>query len=85
MTEDNRIIFCKYFKKELPALPRPPLNGDLGQYLFENISKKAWFTWVPEQVKYINENQLSLKDHHDREKLKAKMLEFFHLENLNKS
>ena len=77
VNKQSNIIFCQYFKKEMPKMTSPPLSGTLGQHLFENISQKAWSIWIIEQVKFINENKLTLNNPADRELIKQKMVQFF--------
>ncbi len=36
------MVECVKLKSELPALDRPPFPGELGQRIFENVSKAAW-------------------------------------------
>lgn len=82
MSDEHPTIHCQYFKKQLSQMPKPPLSGTLGQYLFENISQKAWSLWIIEQVKLVNENKLALNNAADRELLKQKMIEFFKIDKL---
>ena len=37
----ERLIFCKYFKNERPGLDRPPYPGEIGEKIFDSISKEA--------------------------------------------
>ena len=63
-------IYCQYLQKELPALERPPLPGEQGQWIYLNISAQAWRLWTIEQVKFINEHRLSLNKPEDKKALK---------------
>jgi Fe-S cluster biosynthesis and repair protein YggX len=58
--DPNRLVQCIKLKKELPGLTRPPFPNDLGQFLFENISKEAWDQWLQESVRYINTYRVDL-------------------------
>ena len=51
---DERLVFCKKLQKELPGLSRPPFKNELGQRIFNEISKEAWGQWLKDSVKYIN-------------------------------
>ena len=35
-------VFCKKYKKELDALPFPPIPGEKGMNIMQNFSKEAW-------------------------------------------
>ncbi len=51
---DERLVFCKKLQKELPGLSRPPFKNELGQRIFNEISKEAWGQWLKDSVKYVN-------------------------------
>lgn len=53
MTEP-RIVHCIKLDKDLPGLPRPPYRNELGQRLFESVSKEAWDMWLKDSVRYVN-------------------------------
>jgi Fe-S cluster biosynthesis and repair protein YggX len=59
MTTD-RIVHCKKLGKDLPGLSRAPYRNELGQQIFENISKEAWAGWLKDSVKYINTYRVDL-------------------------
>jgi len=67
MTE--RTVHCHYLDREAEGLPRPPLPGDLGQRIYQHISKKAWQKWLAHQTMLINENRLSPLDPEHRKYL----------------
>jgi Fe-S cluster biosynthesis and repair protein YggX len=54
------MVHCKKLGKELPGLDRPPYKNELGQRLFEEISKEAWGEWLKDSVKYINTYRVDL-------------------------
>lgn len=55
----SRTIHCQYLNQQAEGLDRVPLPGDLGQRIFENISKPAWQKWLAHQTMLINEKRLS--------------------------
>ena len=59
-------IFCSYLKREEDALDRAPMPGELGQKIFENISKAAWQEWLAHQTMLINEKRLNPLDRETR-------------------
>lgn len=72
----TRFIYCTKLKKEAEALDRPPYPGQLGQKIYENISKEAWQLWLKHQTMLINEYRLSLIDTKAREFLVQEMEKF---------
>lgn len=57
-----RIVFCAVLKREAEGLERPPHPGELGQRIYENISREAWQQWLQRLTAIINENRLSTAD-----------------------
>ena len=56
----ERIIKCVKLGEELPGLSSPPMPGDLGKRIFENVSQKAWDEFVEYFKMVINEYRLDL-------------------------
>ena len=56
----TRLVFCRKYKQELRGLLAPPLPGQVGKDLYENVSEKAWKEWQSNQTMLINEHRLSL-------------------------
>lgn len=67
----ERTVHCRYLEREAEGLSRPPLPGELGQRIFENISKEAWQKWLRHQTMLINEKRLSPIDPEHRCYLEA--------------
>jgi Fe-S cluster biosynthesis and repair protein YggX len=63
--------------KEAEALDYAPYPGDLGQRIFENVSKQAWQQWVGHQTMLINENRLTPIEPAARKFLEEEMEKFF--------
>ena len=55
-----RTVHCKKLDKDLPGLDRPPYKNELGQRIFNEISKEAWDMWLKDSVKYINTYRIDL-------------------------
>ncbi len=55
----NRSVYCTFLNQEAEGLERKPLPGDLGQRIYDNISKMAWQKWLAHQTMLINEKRLS--------------------------
>jgi Fe-S cluster biosynthesis and repair protein YggX len=71
-----RTIFCSYLQREAEGLDRLPYPGELGQRIFENISKEAWQQWVRHQTMLLNEYRLSPIDPKARKFLVEEMEKF---------
>ena len=71
-----RTIFCSYLKRESEGLDRIPYPGELGQRIYENISKEAWQQWVRHQTMLLNEYRLSPIDPKARKFLVEEMEKF---------
>lgn len=55
----SRMVNCVKLGKEAEGLPAPTYPGELGQRIFDNVSKEAWQQWMSQQTMLINENRLS--------------------------
>jgi Fe-S cluster biosynthesis and repair protein YggX len=54
-----RTVYCSYLKREAEGLDRIPYPGELGQRIYDNISKAAWQQWLAHQTMLMNEYRLS--------------------------
>ena len=57
-----RMVHCIKLGREAEGLDFPPVPGDLGKRLWENVSKEAWAGWIKHQTMLVNENRLNLAD-----------------------
>ena len=73
----TRTVQCVLLGKEAEALDYAPYPGDLGQRIFENVSKQAWQQWVVHQTMLINENRLTPIEPAARKFLEEEMEKFF--------
>ena len=71
-----RMVKCVLLGEEAEGLDRPPYPGELGQRIYENVSKLAWKRWLAHQTMLINENRLSPLDPAHRARLEAEMEKF---------
>lgn len=69
----TRTVKCVKLGREAPGLERPPVPGELGKRIFEQVSKEAWEQWVRYQTMLINENRLNLTDPRARKYLAEQM------------
>lgn len=73
----SRMVNCIKLGREAEGLDFPPVPGELGKRLYENVSKEAWQQWVKLQTMLINENRLSLADAKSRAYLAEQMQKHF--------
>lgn len=72
----TRMVNCTKLNKEAEGLERPPLPGELGQRIFDSVSREAWQQWMGQQTILINENRLSMIDPKAQQFLQAEMKKF---------
>lgn len=71
-----RMVNCLKLGEELEGLDNPPFNNELGQKIYNNISKQAWKMWLGQQTMIINENRLDMSNPAHRAYL-TQQAEFF--------
>jgi Fe-S cluster biosynthesis and repair protein YggX len=73
----SRNVQCVLLKREAPGLERIPYPGELGQRIFDNVSKEAWGKWMAHQTMLINEYRLTPMEPKARQFLVTEMEKFF--------
>jgi Fe-S cluster biosynthesis and repair protein YggX len=73
----TRMVKCIKLGREAEGLTLPPYPGELGNRIFENVSKEAWQMWLRHQTMLINENRISPIDPKARSFLESEMEKFF--------
>jgi len=71
-----RTVFCKYLNKEAEGLDFQLYPGELGEEIFNNISKEAWAEWQKKQTMLINEKRLNMMQPEARTFLEEQMKAF---------
>ncbi len=72
----TRKVQCALLGIEAEGLDRAPYPGDLGQRIFDSISREAWQKWVAHQTMLINEYRLTPIDPNARKFLEEEMEKF---------
>jgi Fe-S cluster biosynthesis and repair protein YggX len=72
-----RLVQCVLLKREAPGLDRAPYPGELGQRVYENVSKEAWSRWITHQTMLLNEYRLTPVEPKARKFLETEMEKFF--------
>jgi Fe-S cluster biosynthesis and repair protein YggX len=72
----TRNVQCALLGIEAEGLDYAPYPGELGQRIYENISKQAWQQWLAHQTMLINENRLTPFEPAARKFLEEEMEKF---------
>lgn len=72
----SRTIYCIKLQTHAEGLDFAPYPGELGQKIYQSVSKPAWQQWVNYQTVLINEYRLSTLEPEAREFLKKEMEKF---------
>ena len=73
----TRMVQCVKLGREAEGLAAPTYPGELGQRIFENVSKEAWQQWLGRQTILINEHRITPVDPKARKFLEEEMEKFF--------
>ena len=73
----SRKVMCIKLGRELEGLPKPPIKGELGQRVFENVSKEAWREWLEHSKMLINEYRLDLMSAHGQKVWMTELERYF--------
>ncbi|HXV41078.1 MAG TPA: oxidative damage protection protein [Steroidobacteraceae bacterium] len=72
-----RMVKCVLLGREAEGLDRAPYPGELGQRIYENVSREAWQKWLAHQTMLINEYRLVAFEAKARQFLVGEMEKFF--------
>lgn len=72
----TRMVQCVVLKSEAEGLDRPPHPGEIGQRIYENVSKEGWQQWLERLTTIINENGLTTADEENLKLIEQHMLGF---------
>ena len=73
----SRMVFCVKLGKDAEGLDEAPQPGELGERIFENVSREAWKMWLSHQIMIINEYRLNPVDPKANALLDQEMEKFF--------
>jgi Fe-S cluster biosynthesis and repair protein YggX len=73
----DHIVLCAKLKKELPGLPEPPFDSELGKKIYDNVSQQAWGQWMEHCKMLLNEYRLNPARKQDQEVIITHMEQFF--------
>jgi Fe-S cluster biosynthesis and repair protein YggX len=73
----TRNVQCILLGVEAEGLDYVPYPGELGQRIFDSVSKQAWQQWVAHQTMLINEYRLTPFEPAAKKLLEEEMEKFF--------
>lgn len=73
----TRMVQCVKLGKEAEGLERATYPGNLGQRIYDSVSKEGWQLWLKHQTMLINEYRLTPVDPKARKFLEEEMEKFF--------
>ena len=73
----TRMVQCVKLNKEAEGLEYLPYPGELGQKIYDNVSKEGWQQWINHQTMLMNEYRLTPVDPKARKFLEEEMEKFF--------
>jgi len=73
----TRMVHCIKLGKEAEGLDFAPYPGELGQKIFDNVSKEAWQGWLGQQTMLMNEYRLTPINPEHRKFLENEMDKYF--------
>ena len=76
-TKEIDLVVCAKLGEDLPAMPRPPFPGELGERIYNNISAYAYAQWSQQASMVINHYGLNMADPRSHEFLFEQMEAFF--------
>ncbi len=72
----TRIVECIVLNREAEGLDNPPHPGEIGQRIYDSVSKEGWNQWLERLTMIINENGLSTADPQSIDVIEKHMLGF---------
>lgn len=73
----SRTVHCVKLGREAEGLEKPPLKGEVGQKVFDNVSAEAWKMWLEHSKMLINEFRLDLTSEQGQQIWYTEMDKFF--------
>jgi Fe-S cluster biosynthesis and repair protein YggX len=74
---EQRTVHCIKLGKDLPGLDKPPIPGDVGQMVYEKVSKEAFKGFLDYFKMIINEYRIDLSSPESDKIFEDQMKEYF--------
>ena len=72
-----RMVQCVKMQRELEGFDKPPIPGELGKRIYEQVSKEAWKLWTQHMTMLVNEYRLSMSNPEAQKFLQEQLEQFF--------
>ena len=76
------MITCARCGQKKPALPSPPLAGERGLKVQQNVCDECWKAWLEQSTLLINHHGIHVADPAQRKVLYPLMAEFLNVKEL---
>lgn len=73
----QHMVFCVKFQREMPGLDEPPFDNELGQRIYDNVSREAWRMWTEHCKMILNEYRLNPANRQHQELIVQQLEQFF--------
>jgi Fe-S cluster biosynthesis and repair protein YggX len=73
----KHVVHCVKFQKDLPGLDEVPFDNELGQRIYDNVSRDAWDLWKEHLKMIMNEYRLNLATREAQEIVIKQMEDYF--------
>ena len=73
----QHIVFCVKLQREMPGLDEPPFDNELGQRIYDNVSREAWKMWTEHCKMILNEYRLNPANRQHQELIVQQLEQFF--------
>ncbi|MBS1517142.1 MAG: oxidative damage protection protein [Bacteroidetes bacterium] len=74
---EQRTVHCIKLDQDLPGLDKPPIDGELGQKIYESVSKQGFKMFLDHFKMIVNEYRLDLTSPATDKIFEDQMREFF--------
>jgi Fe-S cluster biosynthesis and repair protein YggX len=71
------MVSCVKLGREGDGLDKPPFKTELGQRIFEHVSREAWKMWLEHSTMFINEFRLDLMSERGQQLWMAECEKYF--------
>ena len=72
----TRMVDCVVLKRQAEGLKEPPYPGELGERIYQSVSKEGWVEWLKRLQLIMNELQLNSADPDCHKVIEQHMLGF---------
>jgi Fe-S cluster biosynthesis and repair protein YggX len=71
------MVQCVKYGRQMEGLDEPPFDSELGQKIYQHVSKQAWSDWAEHQKMLMNEYRLQPWKKEAQEFLAQQMMAYF--------